>query len=135
VHKLHVNPQLNEAELGALFETAWPGHSTSGFDHITEHASIWITARRDDRLVGFVYVVSDGAAHAFLLDPVVHPDERRNGLGRRLVHEAASQARAQGAEWLHVDYEDHLEPFYRSCGFRPTLAGLLRLVPDGGSAE
>ena len=29
--------------------------------------------------------------------------------------------------WLHVDYEPHLEPFYRACGFTPTLAGLLGL--------
>jgi GNAT superfamily N-acetyltransferase len=125
---LHLNPSLNETELGALFEAAWPGPAARRFGHIAQHASIWITAQRGERLVGFVYVVSDGAAHAFLLDPVVHPDERRNGLGRRLVHEAANHAKAQGAKWLHVDYEDHLEPFYRSCGFRPTLAGLLRLA-------
>jgi hypothetical protein len=28
---------------------------------------------------------------------------------------------------LHVDYEPHLDGFYRGCGFRPTAAGLLRL--------
>jgi len=38
------------------------------------------------------------------------------------------QARAAGCEWLHVDFEDHLGPFYFGrCGFRPTSAGLLRL--------
>jgi hypothetical protein len=30
-------------------------------------------------------------------------------------------------EWLHVDYEPHLDSFYRACGFQPTLAGLLEL--------
>ena len=32
-----------------------------------------------------------------------------------------------GMTWLHVDYEPHLDGFYRGCGFRPTAAGLLRL--------
>ncbi len=39
-------------------------------------------------------------------------------------------SRARGAEWLHVDYEEHLEAFYQGCGFRPTPAGLLLLAGD-----
>jgi hypothetical protein len=30
--------------------------------------------------------------------------------------------------WVHVDYEPHLDEFYRGCGFRPTAAGVLRLT-------
>jgi hypothetical protein len=30
--------------------------------------------------------------------------------------------------WLHVDFEPHLEGFYRGCGFTPTPAGLIRLT-------
>jgi hypothetical protein len=34
-----------------------------------------------------------------------------------------------GCEWLFVDFEPHLETFYlESCGFRPTLAGLVHLT-------
>lgn len=36
-------------------------------------------------------------------------------------------ARKRGIEWLHVDYEAHLEGFYQRCGFHSTLAGLLNL--------
>lgn len=126
--RLDLNPPLNNEELNTLYAASWPNHSTYDFGHISEHTQIWVTARRDERLVGFVYVAGDGGQHAFVLEPTVHPDERRQGLGKRLVQEAADQAKAQGAEWLHVDYEDHLEPFYRACGFRPTRAGLLRLA-------
>jgi GNAT superfamily N-acetyltransferase len=62
-----------------------------------------------------------------VLDTTVHPDERRHGLGQRLVRAAADEARAAGIEWLHVDYEPHLAAFYRGCGFTPTAAGLLSL--------
>ena len=36
--------------------------------------------------------------------------------------------RGSGVEWLHVDYEPHLEGFYRGCGFRHTAAGLLHVA-------
>ncbi len=44
-------------------------------------------------------------------------------------------ARERGAEWLHVDYEDELDPFYRACGFRPTAAGLLALDSPAPGAD
>jgi len=38
------------------------------------------------------------------------------------------RAKAAGCEYLHVDFEDHLRPFYfGACGFAPTNAGLLSL--------
>ncbi len=41
---------------------------------------------------------------------------------------ASEEVSALHAEWLHVDFEDHLRPFYLgSCGFRPAQAGLIAL--------
>jgi GNAT superfamily N-acetyltransferase len=81
-----------------------------------------------ERLVGFVNVAWDGGVHAFLLDTTVHPEFQRQGIATTLVRRAAELARERGAQWLHVDYEPHLEGFYRGCGFRPTLAGLIALT-------
>lgn len=124
---LTVRPDLTDAELNALFDASWPDHRPFSFAPMLSGSLVWIAARRGSRLVGFVNVVGDGGAHAFILDTTVHPDERRRGLGIRLVRAAADEARARGAEWLHVDYEAHLESFYAQCGFRPTAAGLMRL--------
>lgn len=124
---LSVRPALTDAELDALFTAAWPRYRPIQFGPVLERSLTWIAARSGDRLVGFVNVATDGGMHAFLLDPTVHPDWQRRGIGRRLVVAAAEQARARGMTWLHVDYEPQLEEFYRGCGFRPTAAGLLRL--------
>lgn len=43
------------------------------------------TAHRSGRLVGLARVLSDGASICYLQDVLVHPDEQRNGTGRRLV--------------------------------------------------
>jgi len=79
------------------------------------------------RLVGFVKLAWDGGDHAFVLDTTVHPEYQRRGIGRLLVRRAAGVAEENGVEWLHVDYEPHLEGFYARCRFRPTPAGLIRL--------
>lgn len=92
------------------------------------HSLGWVCARDAAGLVGFVNVAWDGGAHAFILDTLVAAPARRQGIGRRLVEVAAEHARDAGCEWLHVDFDEHLRPFYlEACGFSPTDAGLIRL--------
>ncbi|QBY10208.1 GNAT family N-acetyltransferase [Deinococcus metallilatus] len=121
--------EVDFAALGRLREAAWGGQDDgSGWPNILARSLTWVTAYEDERLIGFVNVAWDGGAHAFLLDTTVHPDVQRRGIGSALVWEAVQAARAGGAHWLHVDFESHLQGFYAACGFRPTAAGLLRLV-------
>lgn len=66
--------------------------------------------------------------HAFILDTLVAARAARQGVGTSLVAVARDEARQAGCEWLHVDFEDHLRPFYFGrCGFTPTNAGLIAL--------
>jgi ribosomal protein S18 acetylase RimI-like enzyme len=128
-------PVANE-EIGALHAEGF-GHAVTGSDwagRLARHSLGWVCARRDGELAGFVNVIWDGGAHAFILDTVVAVAARRGGIGASLVERAASGAREAGCDWLHVDFEDRLADFYfRSCGFRPTRAGLiaLRLLTSG----
>lgn len=95
---------------------------------VARHSAGWVVARDGEELVGFVNVVSDGVVHAWLQDVMVAVGSRHGGLGRQLVATAAAAARTAGHEWLHVDFEDHLRPFYLdACGFTPASAGVLRL--------
>lgn len=87
----------------------------------------FVCAYSDGELVGFVKLAWDGSVHAFLLEPTVSPRMRHRGIGRMLVARATEVAQARRLEWLHVDYEPELSPFYRACGFEPTPAGLIRL--------
>jgi GNAT superfamily N-acetyltransferase len=114
--------------LNALFKGSWPAHAERAFTHILERSLTWFGAYQDSMLVGFVNVAWDGGDHAFLLDPTVLPAWRRRGIGLALVAAAIEASAARGVEWLHVDYEASLEPFYRKAGFQPTQAGLMRLT-------
>jgi GNAT superfamily N-acetyltransferase len=126
--ELRIDPFPSAAELNALWSAAWGAPAPRDFSSILSRSLIHIGAYRDNQLVGFVNVAWDGGIHAFILDTSVHPDMRRQGIATRLVREATQVARERGAEWLHVDFEPHLTGFYRACGFRPTKAGLIKLV-------
>lgn len=89
----------------------------------------WVTAREDDVLVGFVNVIGDGLVHAWIQDEMVAARARRKGIGVGLIDVARDSARDAGCEWLHVDFDDHLRPFYYdAAGFTPTNGGLIDLT-------
>ncbi|MBB6487804.1 GNAT family N-acetyltransferase [Rhizobium lusitanum] len=88
----------------------------------------WVCIRRPARLVGFVNVAWDGGVHAFDLDTMVAPAFQRQGIGKALIEEAVAHTKRTDCEWLHVDFDPHLGPFYfDACGFKPTSAGLIPL--------
>jgi ribosomal protein S18 acetylase RimI-like enzyme len=121
---------FDNAEVNALHAEAF-GHRPRDDDwrgQLRKHSLGWVCARDDHKLIGFVNVAWDGGIHAFILDPVVATEERGRGVGTRLIAVAVSGARDGGCDWLHVDFDDHLQPFYfDACGFAPTKAGLIRL--------
>jgi GNAT superfamily N-acetyltransferase len=133
---------FSSEEANALHATAFGTrvHSTQEWDWAAlcaRHSLGWVTARAASPeragdapavLVGFVNVVWDGLVHAWLQDVMVARGALHQGIGTRLVAAATDGARAAGCEWLHVDFDDDLAPFYLdACGFTPTRAGLRRL--------
>jgi GNAT superfamily N-acetyltransferase len=122
-----IDPFPSDAALSALWRDAWSASGERSFQPILQRSLCHIGAFAGDRLVGFVNVATDGGIHAFVLDTCTHPDFRHRGIATQLVRLATDTARQRGAQWLHVDFEPHLEAFYTACGFRPTKAGLIAL--------
>ncbi|WP_040862802.1 GNAT family N-acetyltransferase [Nocardia niigatensis] len=127
---LRIRFAVDDEALSQLHTDAFGGDHmlTPWKARLERHSRSWVGAFVGDRLVGFVHAVWDGGRHAFLLDTAVAPDLRHQRIGASLVEALISDLRELGVEWLHVDYEPHLDNFYRdACGFRTTNAGLLRL--------
>ena len=121
------SPAVSDEPLNALYSESWPHHKPFDFLPVLEESLGYICAYEGATLIGFVYLAWDGAQHAFLLEPTVIPRRRHRGIGKELVRRAVDVARGRGCEWVHADWESNLTPFYRSCGFIPTNAGLIRV--------
>jgi ribosomal protein S18 acetylase RimI-like enzyme len=121
--------EATDDELVRLTQSHGGATQAGWWDRTRPHSLGWVTARNSDGvLVGFVNVAWDGGDHAFLIDTKVSPDHQRRGIGTELVRFAACQAKEAGCEWMEVDFDDGLAPFYYdACGFVPTRAGLLHL--------
>lgn len=126
---------MANAEINALRTAAWDTAGSQEWEPILRRRLGWACAVDGNRLVGFGNVARDGGVHAFLLDATVRSEVQHRGIGTRLVGEEAAMARDRGSEWLHVDFDDDLEPFYRACGFEPTRAGFLDLTGTDARPE
>jgi ribosomal protein S18 acetylase RimI-like enzyme len=109
---------VSREALNALYDASWPAPQEQDLSPVLERSLTYVCAYHGERLVGFVYVAWDGRQHAFLLDPTVLPEYRRQGIGVRLVQVATAAAREAGCEWLHVDYEASLAPSTSAAGSR-----------------
>ena len=76
-------------------------------------------------LVGFLSVLSDGVADAFLIDLMVHPDHQKRGIGSALVKEAIRELKSAGVKCVQVTFNPELEPFFKQFGFHIFRAGII----------
>ena len=120
---------VTDAEMVNLVESHGGQPAVGWWDRVRQHSLGWVTARtKDGVMVGFANVAWDGGDHAFLLDPKTRFTRQHEGIGTALVALAVKHARAAGCEWLHVDFDPELAPFYLgACGFERTDAGLIHL--------
>jgi GNAT superfamily N-acetyltransferase len=127
---------VGSVEMNALhaeaFETrVYDESEWNWIEQLDRHSLGWVAARAGDELVGFVNVLWDGLVHAWIQDTMVAASARHRGIATQLMALAREGARNAGCEWLHVDFDDHLRPFYLdACGFTPTNAGLIALQED-----
>jgi GNAT superfamily N-acetyltransferase len=126
--RYETSPIVSDSQLNDLFASAWPNHIERPFQNVLNQSLAYVCAYSGDKLVGFVNIAWDGGKHGFILDTTVRKVFQRTGIGAELIRLASNVAASHGLEWLHVDFEPHLEGFYQQAGFRHTHAGLLHLI-------
>ena len=123
-----ISPQIDNKALNKLFEYSWENFkSERNFNYLQKSLFFICCYMGEDELLGFVNIVGDGCLHAFLLDVTLLPQYRNRGIGTQIVKCAIDECKKRGLEWLHVDFENQYEKFYKNCGFSKTNAGLIKL--------
>ena len=84
------------------------------------------------RLIGSMRTLSDGVSDAYLLDLVVDPAYRRQGIGKEILHRLSAHLRSLGVDWIVLAGAPGTEPFYRATGFRIMDEYLPYHLPEEG---
>lgn len=104
--------ELATAAFGALLKDRSRGMAWIGLRDLTPEGYIVLT---------FKVSMESGGVDAFIEDLFVHPDARRNGVGRALVSVAVAECRRVGVSAVHVETgaDDAANmAFYAACGLK-----------------
>ena len=98
---------------------------------LRRHHAYYVGRDGSGRLVGYLSIISDGVADAFLVDLAVHPEFQGRGVGKRLVTRAVADVRREGIRCVQVTFSPELRAFYAACGFSIFGGGVI----DFGALE
>ena len=82
-----------------------------------ERESLHLVAERDGAVVGCVLFHPEGPTGGRLFQMAVRADDRRGGLGRRLVAALEAELRRRGVREVHLHARADVVPFYERLGY------------------
>ena len=84
-----------------------------------------IAAYEENRLIGYIYCVSNGVTDAYIQDLMVHPAHQGRGLGTLLMERMIGALKEKRIYMISVVYDEPLKAFYDRFGFHQMLCGQL----------
>lgn len=124
---------------GAEMAHAWREHL---LHHCTAPRGQIYVAAHDQTLAGYIAIIDDvppagaddeQAPYTYINDLVVLPEYRQQGLGRALLEQAETYARARGATQLRLRALSKNQPaarLYRTLGFTDYRIELVKRLPE-----
>lgn len=113
-------------EIADLRQTVGWDRSEDTYDRsIPKHYAHYTARDKDNRLLGYMSVLSDGVSDAFLIDLMVYPEIQQTGIGAKIVRQAISDLKDAGVRCVQVTFGGGLEPFYAQCGFHIIKGGII----------
>jgi ribosomal protein S18 acetylase RimI-like enzyme len=126
--KIYVNDILGIAELNTLLETNnWQISELINLESALNSSWCHVVARDvNNKLIGFVHVLSDGIFHAYILRMIVHPDFRKMGVGTRIMIELMRVLSEAGLKATLAATPGN-EQFYEKFGFKRESKGIVAM--------
>lgn len=82
----------------------------------------------DEKLIGYLCVVSNRVTDAYIQDVMVHPKAQGQGIGTGMMNLALVSIREKGIPMVSVVYGDEaLRPFYEKFGFTTMFCGQMEI--------
>lgn len=119
-----------DAVHAVITESYWAtGRPRDTMERLVREAARVVGLYRNEELVGFARVDSDGEKFAFLFDVYVLPQHRGRGLGVELVREAVDNGPHRDLPWYLMTRDAH--GLYERFGFGPPPTDRLMFRPPG----
>ncbi|MCP1638429.1 GNAT family N-acetyltransferase [Streptococcus gallinaceus] len=115
------NPILNVNQVLSLYESVgWTNYTKNPqmLEVALERSLLTIAVFDQERLVGLLRAVGDGASILFIQDLLVLPAYQRQGIGRQLVQACLANYPEVYQVHLLTDQTEKTATFYQSLGFQ-----------------
>jgi len=119
--KITKDDKLNAKEIADLRKFCGLDHDEREWEACLKQNLLNVSARNSDGdVIGTGFLCGNGR-HAELVDLVVHPDYRQNGIGREIVKFIVDYALEHNIRYFGLTYDEDqpwLKTFYESEGFQ-----------------
>lgn len=92
----------SDSEMHTAFKNSW---------------RLFVALSRDDKVIGFGRIVSDGKIYGLLIDFVIHPEFRQRGYGQELLKTVIEHCKKEGLKVLQLLASREGFSLYQRAGF------------------
>lgn len=127
--KIERNEKINVVELNELLSTiGWGIKELNKLENSLKLSWGYITARdENNKLVGFVQVLSDGIKHAYILRLLVHKEYQGQGIGTKIVLNMMEWFKQNNFNPVLITKPAE-EAFYNKFGFDRSNNGFISML-------
>ena len=99
-------------------------------EEISIKNTVSVTARdsgKNNRLVGYLRLLTDHAYMFYILDVMVDPDYRKAGIGKKMLEITVDECKKNGFIKIFLTAIPGSEPFYEKFGFKEGMSPVLTI--------
>lgn len=123
--KYEFSPHVYPKEISGLRNSVgWNGMEQC-YKKSLKNSYFYICCFDNNKLIGFLDVVSNGITDAYIQDVIVNPGFQGKGIGTNLMKMAIDKLVEDNIYMISVLFQESLLPFYKKFGFNLLLAGQL----------
>jgi ribosomal protein S18 acetylase RimI-like enzyme len=115
--------KIDPKEIAELRKSVgWNGMLES-YKKALQNSYFYICCFKDNELIGFLDVVSNGITDAYIQDVIVKPSFQKKGIGKELMKIAIEKLTQDGVYAISVLFTEDNRDFYKKFGFNIIMAG------------
>ena len=119
------NDKVTDDEICSLRSSVGWDNNCYPFSITKDRSFVHFTIRHDQRLIGFLDVVSDGFNDAYIRDFMISKDHQKQGLGTELMNYALKYLKKKQIKCIQVIFHPKLSGYYKQFGFMIIGAGII----------